>query len=70
VVYQEEIILRSRDSSVGIVTRYGLENRGVRVQVPVEQGLLHVIQTGSGVHPTSYTMGAMGSFLGGKAAGA
>jgi hypothetical protein len=32
--------------------------------------LLHVVQTGSGVHPTSYTMGTGGSFPGVKAAGA
>jgi hypothetical protein len=32
--------------------------------------LLHVVQTGSGVHPTSYAMGIGGSFPGGKAAGA
>jgi hypothetical protein len=61
---------RSRDSSVGIATGYGLEDRGVRVQVPVGQefSLLHVVQTGSGVHPTSYAMGTRGSFLRGKAA--
>jgi hypothetical protein len=29
-----------------------------------------IVQTGSGVHPTSYTMGTGGSFPGGKAAGA
>jgi hypothetical protein len=33
--------------------------------VPQEFSLLHFVQTGSGVHPTSYTMGT-----GGKAAGA
>jgi hypothetical protein len=35
-----------------------------------EFSLLHVVQTGSGVHPTSYPMGTGGSFPGGKAAGA
>jgi hypothetical protein len=35
-----------------------------------EFSLLHVIQTGSGVHPTSYPMGSGGSFLGVKATGA
>jgi hypothetical protein len=35
-----------------------------------EYSLLHVVQTGSGVHQTSHTMGTGGSFLGGKAAGA
>jgi hypothetical protein len=35
-----------------------------------EFSLLHVVQTGSGVHPTSYSMGSGGFFPGGKAAGA
>jgi hypothetical protein len=34
-----------------------------------EFSLLHVVQTGFGVHPTSYPMGTGGSFPGGKAAG-
>jgi hypothetical protein len=32
--------------------------------------LRHRAQTGSGAHPASYIMGAMGSFSGGKAVGA
>jgi hypothetical protein len=61
----------SRDSVVGIATGYGLDDRGVGVQVPVEQkfSLLHVVQTGSGVHPISYPIGTGGSFPGGKAVG-
>jgi hypothetical protein len=35
-----------------------------------EFSFLHVVQIGSGVHPTSYPMGTGGSFPGGKAAGA
>jgi hypothetical protein len=35
-----------------------------------EFSLLHVVQTGSGVHPASYPMGAGGSFPEVKAAGA
>jgi hypothetical protein len=31
---------------------------------------LHIFQTGSGTHATSYPMGTVGSFPGGKAAGA
>jgi hypothetical protein len=60
-------VWKSQDSSVGIATGYGLDDRGVGVLVPVGQelSLLHVVQTGSGVHPTSYPMGT-----GGKAAGA
>jgi len=56
-----------RDSSVDIVTRYGLDGpgnesqSGVRFPAPV--------QTGPGAHPASYTMGT-GGFPTGKAAGA
>jgi hypothetical protein len=51
---------------VSIATSYQLDTRGVRVRVPVGSriSLLHV------VHPTSYPMGTMGSYPGGKAAGA
>jgi len=54
----------SCDSSVGSPTRYGLdgpefESRWGEVSAPVK--------TGSGAHPTSYTMGTL-SFPGGKAA--
>jgi hypothetical protein len=35
-----------------------------------EFSLLHAVQTGSGVHPTSYPIGTGGSFSGGKAVGA
>jgi hypothetical protein len=38
---------------------------GVRVPVGLKFSLLHIVQTGSGVHLTSYKMGT-----GGKAAGA
>jgi hypothetical protein len=57
----------SRDSSVGIATGYGLEDGGVGVRVPAWQecSLLHVVQTGSGVHPTSYTMGTGGGLSSG-----
>jgi hypothetical protein len=54
--------VKSRDSSVGIATGYVLDDRGVGVRVPVGQefSLLHLVQTGSGVHPTSYLMGTRG----------
>jgi hypothetical protein len=44
--------MRSRDSVVSIETGYRMNN---------EFSLLHVVQTGSGVHPASYPMG-IGSF--------
>jgi hypothetical protein len=60
----------SRDSAVGIATDYRLDDRGVGVKSPgrVKNFLFHVVQTGSGAHPTSYTMGTGYSFPGGKAA--
>jgi hypothetical protein len=58
----------SRDSAVGIATGYGLDDWEVGVRVPVGS-LLHVVQTGSGVHPTTYTMGTGGSFPGVKRPG-
>jgi hypothetical protein len=60
----------SRGSVVGIATGYGLEDRGGRSSSPGRvKNFLHVVQTGSGVHPTSYLVGTGGSFPGGKAAG-
>jgi hypothetical protein len=59
--------LRSRDSAVGIATSYGLDDRGSEFESPWGQefSLLYVVQTGCGVHPTSYPMDT-----GGRAAGA
>jgi hypothetical protein len=58
--------------AVGIATDYGLDDRefGVRVPVGSEFYFLHMVQTGSGVHPASYPIGTGGFFPGGKAAGA
>jgi hypothetical protein len=64
--------LRSRDSAVGIAIGYGLDDRGVGVRLPVVGSritLLHVVQTGSGVHPASYPMSTRGSFPRVKRAG-
>jgi hypothetical protein len=57
---------------VSIATAYRLDERGVRIQVPVgsEFSPLHIVQTGSEAHPASYPMGTGGAFPGGKAAGA
>ena len=55
-----------RDGLVGMATRYGLNGSGIeswwgtRVSEP--------LQTGSGAHPASYTVGT-GSFLGVKRSG-
>jgi hypothetical protein len=55
-----------RDSSVGIVTRYGLDGPGD--QIPVEARFSAPVQTGPGAHPASCTMGTE-SLPGVKAAG-
>jgi hypothetical protein len=62
----------SRDSVAGIATGYGLDDRGSEFVswYRLEFSLLHVVQTDSRVNPTSYPMGTVGSFPGGKAAGA
>jgi hypothetical protein len=73
MLYKESVItagtchvIRSRDSSVGIATGYGMDDRGDRSSSPSRvKNFLHVVQTGSGVHPTSSPMGT-----GGNAAGA
>jgi hypothetical protein len=61
----------SRDSTVGIVTGYGLDDRviGVRFQVGAGNFFRHCVQTSSGAHPDSYLMGSRGSFRGSRAAG-
>jgi hypothetical protein len=66
------IIIRSRVSVVGIATGYELHDRGLGVRIPVglRISLLHVVQTGCGVHPTSYLMDTGGSLPESKAAGA
>jgi hypothetical protein len=67
------LVLKNRDSSVGIALGYGLDDRGSRVRFPAGNGnfsLHHRVQKGSGPHPASYPMGTRGSFRAGKAAGA
>jgi hypothetical protein len=66
-------VRKSRDSSVGIALRYGLDDRGCRVRFLTGAGdfsLHHRVQNGFGAHPASYPMGIRGSFPGGKVAGA
>jgi hypothetical protein len=46
-----------RNSSVGITTGYGLDDKRGRSSSPCRvNNFLHVVQTGSGVYPTSYPM--------------
>jgi hypothetical protein len=62
--------VRSQDSSGSIVSDYGLDDREIGIRSLAEardfSSILRV-QTGSGAHPASYTMGTGGSFPGGKA---
>jgi hypothetical protein len=67
------VCAKSRDSSVGIVLGYGLDDRGSRVRFPARAGnfsLHRRVQNVSGAHPASYPVGTRGSFPGDKAAGA
>jgi hypothetical protein len=62
------LITAYRDSSVGIATGWTARVRfltGAR-----DFYLLHSVQTVSGTHPDSYSMGTGGYFTGGKAVGA
>jgi hypothetical protein len=63
-------ITKEPDSSVGIATGYGLDDRGSRVLFPAGAGnfSLLCVQTGSGAQPPSYLVGASVSFPNGKAA--
>jgi hypothetical protein len=70
--YHNTCLHESRDTAVGIATGYKLDTKGSQFESRWRQefSLLHVVQTGYGVHPTSYPMGNGGSFPWGKAAGA
>jgi hypothetical protein len=57
-------------SSGSIVSDYGLDDRAIGVRSPAgakDFSSSLYVQTGSGAHPASYTMGTGGSFPGGKA---
>jgi hypothetical protein len=57
-------------SSVSIVSGYGLDDRAIKVRSPAgakDFSSSLCVQTGSGAHPASYTMGTGGPFPGGKA---
>jgi hypothetical protein len=56
-------------SSVGIVSDYGLDDRAIGVLYPTEAkdfSCSLCVQTGSGAHPASCTMGIEGTFPGAK----
>jgi hypothetical protein len=60
----------SRCSSVSIVSDYGLDDRAIGFRSPAEAkyfSSIFCVQTGSGAHPASCTMGTGGPFSGGKA---
>jgi hypothetical protein len=60
----------SRDSSGSIVSDYGLDDRMIGVRSPAgakDFSSSICVQTGSGAHPASCTMGTGGPFPGGKA---
>jgi hypothetical protein len=54
---------RSRGSSGGIVSDYGLDDRAIEVRSPTGADFSSSpwVQTGSGAHPASYPMGTMGT---------
>jgi hypothetical protein len=61
---------RSRVSSGSIVSDYGLDDRAIGVQSPAgaeDFSSSLCVQTGSGAHPASCTVGTGGPFPGGKA---
>jgi hypothetical protein len=63
---------KSRSSSVGVATGYGLDDQGSEVRFPPGDenfSPLHRVQAGSGTHPTYYLMGTESSFPGDKVAG-
>jgi hypothetical protein len=63
-------LCRSRGSSVSIVSDYGLDDRAIGVRSPSEAkdfSSTLCVQTCSGAHPASCTMGTGDPFPGGKA---
>jgi hypothetical protein len=56
--------------NLGIAAGYGLDGRSSIPGRARDSSVLHSVETGSGAHPASYTMGTVGSFPWGKAAGA
>jgi hypothetical protein len=64
------IISGEPGSSGSIVSDYGLDDRAIGVRSPARAkdfSSILCVQTGSGAHPASCTMGTGGPFSGGKA---
>jgi hypothetical protein len=66
IYYLSTHYTRSRDSSVGIATRYAQDDRGVGVRVPVGSRILSTSFNRLWGHPASYPMRTGGSFPGVK----
>jgi hypothetical protein len=69
-IYIYIYIYRSRVSSGSIVSDHGLDGRAIGVRSPAgvkDFSFILCVQTGSGAHPASCTMGTWGPFPGGKA---
>jgi hypothetical protein len=65
------LLKMSQDSSVGIATSYGMDDRMIGFRFPARAGnfsLRHHVQTSYGAHPASYPMGTGSPFRGGKVA--
>jgi hypothetical protein len=63
-------VQRSRVNSGSIVSDYGLDDRAIGVRFPAgakDFSCSLCVQTGSGAHPASCTMGTGGPFPGAKA---
>jgi hypothetical protein len=70
MIFHLQQVQRSRVSSGSIVCDYGLDNRAIGVLSPAgakDFSCILCVQTGSGAHPASCTMGTGGPFPGGKA---
>jgi hypothetical protein len=65
-----QLFCKSRVSSGSIVSDYGLDDRAIGVRSSAgakDFSSSFCVQTGSGAHPASCTMGTRGPFPGGKA---
>jgi hypothetical protein len=62
-------LIKSRNSVVGIATGYELDDRGVRVRVPVRSRIFSSPRRPVGAHPPCYPMGTGGFFPGVKRQG-